>query len=106
MCVVLRPHMDISNEVICILISSYINFSHGKPAERIVWVRPPTEIFDVCKELDNATVSGLSEWVSGERRSPYEDVDMKVRNMGMLNNGARFLVYRVALYTDSFKQLK
>ena len=91
----------------CMLIGSLVGQALGLPAERLVWVtieergdRRATVWY-----VGTTNVTELPTWVSGDEGTPdamYES--SQLRDMGFLEDGSRYIVYRFALYMDGFKQ--
>jgi len=74
--------------------------------ERLLWIRvssmASTPVFTV---VTFANVTKLPQWISGTRANPHMH-DNGHRNIGILDSGERFALYRIALYADGFKQHK
>ena len=94
----------------CILIGSLVRQGLSRPAERLVWVdieRTESGRATV-RYVGTSTVTDLPRWVRGEQGTPHTEYcsDVSARNRGFMQNGSRYVVYRVALYMDGFKQTK
>ena len=94
----------------CILIGSLVRQGLSHSAERLVWVDIDRHDSGraTVRYAGSSTVTDIPTWVRGRHGTPHTEYasDFKPRNMGFMQNGTRYLVYRVALYMDGFKQTK
>jgi len=114
--VIIRPCTDVAyftdqpvGQHVCLMIGSALRLSCELSAERLVWLRVNEESPDEPRsfsEVTSVNVMELPTFVSGGQRHPQRASNPSRPNKGFLDNGERFVVYRVALYTDGFKQLK
>jgi len=109
-CAIVRPERDVERSgVLCVFVASIVRYANGRAAERLVWIDTSKAGDDGrgdLVEIAAATATKMPEWRPGRRQTPTADVDPRTRNVGFLENGERFVVYRIALYADGFKQLK
>jgi len=111
-CVIIRPCRNIteqSSEVVCLLIGSSLRSSVGLSAERLVWIRVAGGESAGCFQMNEEAsynVTKIPMWVSGDRSRPERPYQRHRQNSGVLDNGERFVLYRMILYADGFNQHK
>ena len=90
--------------VLCTFVASPVIHAHGKPVERLVWIRK--EISEdgnnYVREMASCTVRALPDWLSGRRVAPKFNKE-RVNVKGTLPSGKQYYAYRVALYADGFE---
>ena len=94
----------------CFLIGSLVSQAKGHPAERLVWlnVEEGTENNGRAsvRYVGTCNVTNMPLWVRGAHGTPHTGYEFgRPKNIGFLEDGSRYLVYRFALYMDGFKQL-
>ena len=112
-CFFLRPQAYAGpTGVVCLFVGSFLNNAYGEPPEKLVWIRTLRDLVatgtrnGLCTVTDVA-VCDLPCLSPSNRHIPMEPISMPpMPNKGYLSNGERFLIYRVALYADGFKQHK
>ena len=118
-CVFLRPLTNTTredNDVICILVSSFVSNITDLPSERIVWVKIDkssgiTAVSNLSSQqsknnsishLRTANIKGVP-LVSRSNKVPIQAEEERFSNSrGKLANGTDFFTYRFALYADEF----
>ena len=94
----------------CVLIGSAVRQGLALPAERIVWVTIDEQQNGraTVRFVGAANAADILLLVKGHEGTPHKDYDnpFQARDMGIMQDGARFLVYRFAIYMDGFKQTK
>ena len=105
-CAFIRPVGARNTTKVCIFVASLAGRSIGATSERLSWVVPgQTREKRYIRVCADATVRGIPTWIKGRRSRPTFP-DRPVRNRGRLENGRLYLVYRLALYGDGFRQHK
>ena len=108
----IRPtEHEITEGMCCIFHASPIAATHGRAAERMVWLCVEKTGDDVSAMYTacSTNVVAMPFFIDNERklqairRSRHPG---RCANSGFLPNGDRFLVYRAALYGDGFSQNK
>ena len=110
-CVLLRaPGTSIAGELVCVLIGSFVGKIHGCSPERMVWMSKAEHSgsgdLDIVRVVAAANVSGMPELLSKYVRDQQQPSTNDHSNVGYLDDGSPFLVYRIGLYADGFKQKK
>jgi len=111
-CVLIRPFHNTTpqrSELVCLFIASPLRSAVGLSAERLVWMRVRGGEGNGCYEIieeASITVTKIPIWVSGQKSRPERPYHRHRQNSGFLDNGERFLLYRMVLYADGFNQHK
>ena len=109
-CAIVRPEGVASTKHACLFVASPVHHAKRGSAERLVWVRSEQNERDEDRlpylfVENEAVVRAIPTWLGGRRSIPT----FRKRpspNHGRLEDGTRYVVYRLALYTDGFKQHK
>ena len=91
----------------CLFVGSPVNQAKENPAERLVWlnIEKSNSSRATVRYTGTCNVSNMCRWVSGRRGTPHRGYELgRVKHMGFLSDGSRYLVYRFALYMDGFNQ--
>ena len=106
----IRPSQHaVSEGVVCVLLASAVSGMLSKPAERLLWVGMDAENGKLKNlvTLTTVNITGLATFAETEAKMDAVcREELKASNMGTLDNGERFVVYRAALYADGFQQNK
>ena len=105
-CMFIKPNREENQpQIICIFRASYVDQAFGHPAERLHWVSTAQDDSGevVLREVAVTTITDLPTLVSD---SSCLDNVHTAPNRGVLHNGERYVIYRIALYADGFNQRK
>ena len=98
-----------SSRHVCLFVASPTSYAMRRVPERLIWVTV-SRVQDREREIVTRRIANVTRvpyfTKSPAKWSALDDGDLRRRNVGTLDNGERFLVYRVALYADGFQQRK
>ena len=107
---IIRPTADdISEGTVCVLLASPVSNVMVRPCEKILWLEVSTSstAHTTIRPMMSTNVVGLPYFYNSEARVDMLDSEKSCRsNRGILPNGERYVIYRMALYADGFQQNK
>ena len=110
-CGIIRPDGNAVHDHACLFVASPVHHAKGGCAERLVWVRPHEPESNSSDRLPyvyvafSTVIRSIPLWMKGCRSRPTFPNNPSP-NKGVLPDGTRYVVYRIALYTDGFKPSK